>query len=172
MCLSFAHIWTFCMEVCSTSRHCVTPFCCHRVTFTNTVHCNPIFLRPSPMFDAFVEKICHFWGVFINQFWSSVTVWHTWKFKESLLVHKRSWRWPNIFFVTLWICTWVGKIVFSLISKHLKLDFSMSHSDKQSRSEQISPRTERQKDRKIERLEVENTMNRTQKTFTRSPMNS
>ena len=104
-------------------------------------------------------KFATFEEFFINQFWSSVTVWHTWKFKESLLVHKRSWRWPNIFFVTLWICTWVGKI----ISKHLKLDFSMSHSDKQSRCEQISPRTERQKDRKIERLEVENTMNRTQK---------
>ena len=117
-------------------------------------------------------KFATFEEFFINQFWSSVTVWHTWKFKESLLVHKRSWRWPNIFFVTLWICTWVGKIVFSLISKHLKLDFSMSHSDKQSRCEQISPRTERQKDRKIERLEVENTMNRTQKTFTRPPMNS
>ena len=106
------------------------------------------------------------------QFWSSVTVWHTWKFKRALLVHKRSGRWPNIFFVILWICTKVGKIVFSPISKHLRLDFSMSHSNEWSRSEQISPRTERQKDRKVERLEVEKMMNRTQKTFTRSPMNS
>ena len=33
----------------------------------------------------------------------------------------------------------MGKIVFSPISKHLKLDFSMSHSDERSRSEEISP---------------------------------
>ena len=33
----------------------------------------------------------------------------------------------------------MGKIIFSPISKHLKLDFSMSHSDERSISEEISP---------------------------------
>ena len=33
----------------------------------------------------------------------------------------------------------MGKILFSPISKHLKLDFSMSHSDERSLSEEISP---------------------------------
>ena len=35
----------------------------------------------------------------------------------------------------------MGKIIFSPISKHLKLDFSMSHSDERSLSEEISPVT-------------------------------
>ena len=34
----------------------------------------------------------------------------------------------------------MDKIIFSPISKHLKLDFSMSHSDERSISEEISPR--------------------------------
>ena len=84
-------------------------------------------------------KFATFEEFFSYQFLSSVTVWHTWKFKEFLLAHKRSVRRPNIFFVILWICTWVGKIVFSPFSKHLKLDFSISHSDERSRSEEISP---------------------------------
>ena len=33
----------------------------------------------------------------------------------------------------------MGKIIFCPISKHLKLDFSMSHSDERSRSQEISP---------------------------------
>ena len=33
----------------------------------------------------------------------------------------------------------MGEIIFSPISKRLKLDFSMSHSDERSRSEEISP---------------------------------
>ena len=45
------------------------------------------------------------------QFLASVTVWHTWIYKDSVLVHSRSGRWPNKFFFLL---SFVGKIIFGL----------------------------------------------------------
>ena len=117
MCLSFAHIWTFCMEVCSTSRHCVTPFCCHRVTFTNTVHCNPIFLRPSPMFDAFVDIICHFWGVF-----------HINLYPASLCDIPENSKSPCWFIKDLWGGPITFLLSFGYVLEWIKLFLSLSQS--------------------------------------------
>ena len=51
---------------------------------------------------------------FSYHFLSSVTVWHTWEFKKSVVAHQRSGRWLNNVFGILLVCTWVGKIFFAL----------------------------------------------------------
>ena len=59
----------------------------------------------------------------------------------------------------------MGKIIFSPISKHLKLDFSMSHSDERSISEEISPKERENVDEEVEANEANGESRRARVVF-------